>query len=118
MGAIRIQRSTEAVVDFEGGCAFRRILPWQRPGPSETGMGTCTVAPGEATVADSHADYEHFYVIRSVGHAVIDGDRLEIGTGDALVVSAHQVHHFENASSTDDLELLSIWSPGPYGEFA
>ena len=118
MGTIHIQRSAEAVVRLEGGCAFRRILPWQQPGPSTTGMGTCAVAPGEATVADSHADYEHFYVIRGSGHAVVDGDRVEIGTGDALVVDAHQVHHFENSSSTDELELLSVWSPEPFGQFA
>ncbi|MEU8806351.1 cupin domain-containing protein [Streptomyces violaceoruber] len=115
MSGIRIQRRADALVQEEYGCAFRRILPWESSGPSDTGMGVCTVAPGTATTPHSHEDHEHFYVVRGSGHAEVDGERTRIAAGDALVVGAHQRHHFENASDTEELEMVSVWSLGPFG---
>lgn len=31
------------------------------------------------------------------------------------MVGAHQRHHFENASDTEELEMVSVWSLGPFG---
>ncbi|WP_030607909.1 cupin domain-containing protein [Streptomyces sclerotialus] len=115
MSGIQIQRQAEAVVHEEYGCAFRRILPWQHTGPSDTGMGVCTVAPGGVTTPHSHEDHEHFYVVRGHGLVEVDGVRTEIGPGDALVVASQQTHHFTNLSATDELEMVSVWSLGPFG---
>lgn len=115
MTGIQIQRQSDAVTNQEYGCAFRRILPWQNPGPSDTGMGVCTVAPGTATTPHSHEDHEHFYVVRGRGIAQVDGERAEVGPGDALVVGSQLTHHFENLSATEDLEMVSVWSLGPLG---
>ncbi|MEY9863610.1 mannose-6-phosphate isomerase-like protein (cupin superfamily) [Catenulispora sp. GAS73] len=112
---IQIQRRADAPTAREYGCDFRRILPWGRPGPSDTGMGVCTVAPDTATTAHSHEDFEHFYVIRGSGYVEVEGVRADIQPGDALVVEGDQVHRFVNTSTTEDLELLSVWSLGPLG---
>ncbi|QKW23638.1 cupin domain-containing protein [Kitasatospora sp. NA04385] len=115
MSGIQIQRRADAPTREEYGCEFRRILPWQRSGPSDTGMGVCTVAPGTATTPHSHVDHEQFYVVRGSGTVEVEGERAEVGPGDAIVVGSHQVHHFENGSATEELELLSVWSLGPLG---
>ncbi|MFD9498287.1 cupin domain-containing protein [Streptomyces sp. NPDC060035] len=116
MSGIPIQRREDAVTQEEYGCAFRRILPWQSSGPSDTGMGVCTVAPGTATTPHSHEDHEHFYVVRGSGRVEVDGVRTDIAAGDALVVGSYLTHHFENASDTEELELVSVWSLGAFGE--
>lgn len=115
MSGIPIQRRADAATAEEYGCDFRRILPWGGTGPSETGMGVCTVAPGAVTVPHSHQDHEQFYVVRGHGRVHVDGESAEIGPGDALVVGSHQVHHFENGSAAEELELVSVWSQGPLG---
>jgi mannose-6-phosphate isomerase-like protein (cupin superfamily) len=115
MTGLRIQRSADAVTEQEYGCSFRRILPWDSPGPSDTGMGICTVAPGTVTTPHSHEDLEHFYVVRGSGVLIVDGERAEVGAGDAMVVGSMQVHHFENGSASEALELVSVWSMGEFG---
>jgi quercetin dioxygenase-like cupin family protein len=115
MSGIHIQRRADAVTHVEYGCEFRRILPWGAPGPSDTGMGVCVVAPGETTTPHSHVDFEHFYVVCGHGRAHVDGQVAAIGQGDALVVGSQQVHCFENLSATDTLEMVSVWSIGPFG---
>jgi mannose-6-phosphate isomerase-like protein (cupin superfamily) len=115
MTGIQIQRSTEAVTEQEYGCSFRRILPWGSHGPSSTGMGVSTVAPGSVTQPHSHVDHEHFYVVRGSGYFVVDGERTPIGPGDALVVGSLQEHQIQNGSGTEVLELLSVWSLGAFG---
>ncbi|MHC0429766.1 cupin domain-containing protein [Streptomyces sp. O3] len=116
MSGVQIQRRDDAAVQQEYGCAFRRILPWRSSGPSDTGMGVCTIAPGTASTPHSHEDHEHFYVVRGSGSVEVDGVRTDIAAGDALVVGSWQTHHFENASASEELELLSVWSLGPFGE--
>ncbi|MEV6263391.1 cupin domain-containing protein [Streptomyces sp. NPDC051784] len=115
MSGIQIQRRHEAVTEDEYGCAFRRILPWGSDGPSDTGMGVCTVAPGAVTTPHSHEDHEQFYVVRGSGRVEVDGTRTDIAAGDALVVGSYLTHHFENGSDTEELELVSVWSLGPLG---
>ncbi|MGK5638176.1 cupin domain-containing protein [Streptomyces sp. URMC 126] len=116
MSSIPIQRRADAPTAQEYGCAFRRILPWGSAGPSDTGMGVCTVAPGTSTTPHSHADHEHFYVVRGHGLLHLDGESAEIGPGDAFVVDSERRHHFENASAEEELEMVSVWSAGPFGE--
>jgi quercetin dioxygenase-like cupin family protein len=118
MTGIQIQRRADAVPEDEYGCAFRRILPWGRTGPSDTGMGVCTIAPGSASTPHSHEDHEQFYVVRGHGRAHMDGQSTEIAAGDALVVGSWQVHHFENGSATEELEMVSVWSMGAFGATA
>lgn len=115
MNDIQIQRRADAVTNHEYGCEFRRILPWGVSGPSDTGMGVCVVAPGGTTTPHAHVDYEHFYVVRGRAVAHVDGCRAVIDQGDAVVVGSQQVHHFENLSGTERLEMISVWSPDAFG---
>jgi mannose-6-phosphate isomerase-like protein (cupin superfamily) len=116
MSEIQIQHRAESEFHDEYGCAFRRILPWGRTGPSDTGMGVCVVAPGKVSTPHSHVDHEQFYVVRGTGLVHVDDQVAELGPGDALVVDSQRVHYFENISPTEDLELVSVWSMGPFGE--
>ncbi|GAA0270644.1 cupin domain-containing protein [Streptomyces polychromogenes] len=114
MSPLPIQRRDQAPAHQEHGCTFRRVLPWDHSGPSDTGMGICTVPPATRTVPHSHQDLEHFYVARGKGRVHVDGEATDIGQGDAFIIGAQQVHHFE---TPDDhaLELVSIWSQTPFG---
>ncbi|MER6444047.1 cupin domain-containing protein [Streptomyces venezuelae] len=114
MNPLPIQRRDQAPAYEEHGCTFRRVLPWGLAGPSETGMAICTVPPATRTVPHSHPDFEHFYVARGRGRIHVDGESTDIGPGDAFVVIAMQVHHFET-TDTNELEMVSIWSPTPFG---
>ncbi|MFJ1768447.1 cupin domain-containing protein [Amycolatopsis sp. NPDC088138] len=115
MTSIQIQRRAEAVTREEYGCVFRRILPWGHTGPSDTGLGVCVVGPGAVSTPHSHVDHEQFYVVRGAGLVHVDDEVTAIAPGDALVVASRQVHYFENHSATDELELVSVWSAGPFG---
>ena len=115
MTSFQFQAASESTSEDEYGCQFRRILPWDKSGPSDTGMGVSTIAPGGTTTQHSHEDYEQFYVVRGVGIAHVDEEVTPIGPGDAFVVRSNQTHFFTNASETDELELVSVWSIGPLG---
>ena len=115
MSSIPIQRRASAPTAQEYGCAFRRILPWGVTGPCDTGMGVCTVAPGTTTTPHSHTDHEHFYVVRGSGLLHVDGQSTPIGPGDAFVVDSERRHHFANTSAGEELEMVSVWSMGPFG---
>ncbi|MEW1750642.1 cupin domain-containing protein [Streptomyces angustmyceticus] len=115
MSSTPLQRRADAPTTQEYGCDFRRILPWGSTGPSDTGMGVCTVAPGTTTTPHSHADHEHFYVVSGTGLLHLDGESTAIGPGDAFVVDSHRRHHFENTSAREELEMVSVWSMGAFG---
>ncbi|AHH97672.1 cupin domain-containing protein [Kutzneria albida] len=116
MSEFKVQRRAESQFQDVYGCAFRRILPWGSSEPSDTGMGVCVVAPGSVSTPHSHVDHEQFYVVRGSGVAHVDGQVVDLGPGDALVVGSGQVHYFENGSPTEEWELVSVWSMGPLGE--
>jgi quercetin dioxygenase-like cupin family protein len=115
MNDIQIQHDADAVTKPEYGGEFRRILPWGVTGPSDTGVGVFRVAPGATTTPHSHVDYEHFYMVRGHARIYVDGGAATLSQGDAVVVASQQVHYFENLSDTDEVEMVTVWSLGPFG---
>jgi quercetin dioxygenase-like cupin family protein len=112
---VQIQRRDDATTTEEYGCTFRRILPWQRAGASDNGMGVATVAPGGATAPHTHDEFEHFLIMRGEGRACVDEESVGVAEGDVVVVTPGQMHHFENVSPQAPLEVLCLWSRGPFG---
>jgi mannose-6-phosphate isomerase-like protein (cupin superfamily) len=115
MSAIEIQRREDAIIADEYGCRFRRILPWRQRGASDDGMGIAIMPPGGATEPHEHDEVEHFLVIRGDGLVCVDGETASVASGDAVVVSPGQRHHFENPSADTSLEVLCLWTGSPFG---
>lgn len=55
-------------------------------------------APHETDYQTSHEENEIYIIARGSGELVMDGERLECKTGDAIFVPANIEHHFENFS--------------------
>ncbi|MEV7457099.1 cupin domain-containing protein [Pseudarthrobacter oxydans] len=112
---VPFERARDAHREVEYGCEFRRVLPWGSDAPSETGLGVSVIAPGESSQPHSHDDWEQFLVTAGTGAAIIDGALHPIERGDAFVISSQREHYFVNPSTEKDLELVSVWSVGPFG---
>lgn len=115
MTRVRVQRHADAPTANEYGCLFRRILPWEHPGPSDNGMGLALIPPSSASQPHAHDEHEHFVVCRGHGRVVVDGASAPVHYGDAVLVAPRQRHHFENASDTESLEILCLWTGEPLG---
>lgn len=55
-------------------------------------------APRGTDYQTSHDENEIYIVVRGAGELVMDGERIECKSGDALFVPANIEHHFENFS--------------------
>ena len=75
------------------------------------------VAPGAQTPpAHHHADWdETIYCTQGTMTYVVDGEKFELGQGDALCVRRGQTHKFDN-HTTDDATMLVVSTPGLFRE--
>jgi quercetin dioxygenase-like cupin family protein len=85
-------------------------LPWHDPGPSPEGMALAVVPPGRTTAPHDHEEFEHFVVLEGRAIFWVDGQSTECGVGDAVRVAPHIEHAIENASASQPLKYLSLWS--------
>jgi quercetin dioxygenase-like cupin family protein len=73
--------------------------------------------PAESRMAAPHshdAFEETIYGLEGVTTWTVDGERIEIGVGEALCVPRGAIHGFENSGS-EDATFLAIASPGVFG---
>jgi quercetin dioxygenase-like cupin family protein len=63
----------------------------------------------------SHDAYEEtVYGLRGVTSFTVDGERIDVGRGDALCIRRGAVHHFDNHGTEDSTVLCAI-TPGILG---
>lgn len=71
-----------------------------------------SLLPNEEIGLEFHSDNDQFFRFESgVGKCVIDGNEYELKDGVAIVVPAGASHNIINTSSTQRLNLYTIYSP-------
>jgi quercetin dioxygenase-like cupin family protein len=92
------------------GCMMRFVVRSEETGGSYTTF-EATVPPDEGANPHLHADKEEqFYVIEGELTFEVDGQTIEVGTGDVIHVPRGVVHSFRNGGR--QAKLLSTFVPG------
>ena len=72
-------------------------------------------AGAKVPIAHSHDGYEEtIYGLEGVLTWTIDGERIDVGPGEAVFIPRGVVHHFDNAGDAD-AKALGIVTPGILG---
>ena len=83
----------------------KRVMVRNGSVPALTNFSQSVFAPGQTTTAHTHADMHEVYLIESGRCALtIDGEELELGAGDCIVVEPGEEHSMGNPGD-DDLRL-------------
>lgn len=119
----RSQQETIAIMK-DGGCMkgfcanietatlenqdFRRVLYTGK----HSQLVLMSLAPGEEIGEETHSDNDQFFRFESGnGMCVIDGTKYQVSDGFAVVVPAGAKHNIINTSSSQRLQLYTIYSP-------
>lgn len=97
-----IEKATNANTDF------RRVL---YTGPHMQ-LVLMNLKPGEEIGAEVHKENDQFFrVEKGTGKCIIDGNEYTVGDGDAVVVPSGAKHNIINTSTTEALQLYTIYAP-------
>lgn len=87
---------------------FRRVLFTA----DHSQLVVMSIAPGEEIGQEVHPEVDQFFRFESgEGRVIIDGEELEVGDGDAVIVPAGSEHNIINISASESLKLYTIYSP-------
>jgi len=87
---------------------FRRVL---FTGPHSQ-LVLMTLQPGEEIGLEHHEGIDQFIRVEAgQGEAVLDGERLPLGDGVAIVVPAGTEHNVVNTSASEPLRLYTLYTP-------
>jgi mannose-6-phosphate isomerase-like protein (cupin superfamily) len=87
---------------------FRKVLYTSK----HSQLVLMSLAPNEEIGMEVHADNDQFFRIeKGEGKVIIDGNEYEVKDGSAVVVPAGSQHNVVNTSSTERLNLYTIYSP-------
>ncbi|NCU37568.1 cupin domain-containing protein [Candidatus Saccharibacteria bacterium] len=68
--------------------------------------------PGEEIGAEVHAENDQFFRFESgTGRVTIDDSEYDVADGSAIIVPAGARHNIANMSSTDTLNMYTIYTP-------
>lgn len=71
-----------------------------------------SLKPNEEIGLEVHETTDQFFRIESgSGMVIINGEKHDVGDGDAIIVPAGAKHNVINTSSTTDLKLYTIYAP-------
>lgn len=94
---------------------FQQIYPNAGEDAADWGVGRSVVEPSGRTEAHSHDEHELFIVLEGGAVITLDGEREEIGCGQAVLVPAGAHHQLVNRSSQDRLVFLNVYWPPSMG---
>jgi quercetin dioxygenase-like cupin family protein len=98
-----------------GALAVRFLIEADDSNGSASAFECYVPAQARMPAPHSHDAFEEtIYGIVGVTSWMIDGERVEIGPGEAVCVRRGQVHGFENHGSVD-ATFLTIATPGVFG---
>jgi mannose-6-phosphate isomerase-like protein (cupin superfamily) len=76
-------------------------------------LAEATLEPGQSTQRHYHRETEEIYLVtKGSGELEVDGERLRVRPGDAILIPAGAWHALEN-DGTSELRILCCCSP-PY----
>ena len=108
-------RSREDAVPFKtaDGSTIRVLLDAASGGAANQSLAEAWLEPGQATERHYHAATEELYVLlEGTGEMEVDGDRAEVGPGDAVLIPPGAWHQIR-ASAAAPLRFLCCCAP-PY----
>jgi mannose-6-phosphate isomerase-like protein (cupin superfamily) len=89
---VRSSASAEAFTTLDGS-TIRVLLDAAAGGAANQSLAEATLAPGQSTERHYHAASEEIYVmLEGGGEMEVEGDRREIGSGDAVLIPAGVWH--------------------------
>jgi quercetin dioxygenase-like cupin family protein len=98
-----------------GQLTIRFLVEGREPGGSVSIFEFDVPAGAKVPIAHSHDAYEEtIYGLEGVMTWTIEGERNEVGPGDALLIPRGIVHRFDNVHDAD-AKALAIVSPGILG---
>src|SRR5215467_13208700 len=98
-----------------GQLAIRFLVEGEASGGSVAVFEFDVPAGAKVPIAHSHDAYEEtIYGLEGVMTWTIDGERVDVGPGDAVLIPRGVVHHFDNSGDTD-AKALGIVTPGILG---
>ncbi len=93
------------------GSTIRELLNAGNSQLQNGSLAEATLAPGQSTAAHFHPHAEEIYfILRGIGSLTIEGQRREVGVGDAIAIPHGQAHQICN-SGVQDLVFLCICAP-------
>lgn len=76
-----------------------------------------SIAPGDEIGFEVHAEHDQFIRIEAgIGQAVIGESTYELSDGVAIVIPAGQGHNVTNTSTTENLQLYTVYTPPEHPE--
>jgi len=88
---------------------YRKII-WTSPNLMQ--WGKMTIKPGEDVGQEVHEDTDQFFfVVSGQGRAVLGADSMPVMAGTVLIVPAGTQHNIINQSTSDNLVLMTMYSP-------
>ena len=108
-------RAREDAIPFAtaDGSTIRVLLDAELGGTANQSLAEATLAPGEATQRHYHAASEEIYfILEGTGAMEVEGDRRDVGPGDAILLPSGAWHQIRAADDAE-LRFLCCCSP-PY----
>lgn len=88
--------------------SFRKVLYTGK----QSQLVLMSLNPGEDIGEEIHEENDQFFRFEAgTGKVVIDGNKYEVGDGDAVVVPKGASHNVINTSETEKLKMYTIYSP-------
>jgi mannose-6-phosphate isomerase-like protein (cupin superfamily) len=114
---MEIRKLDRAGMPEEYGVSVQRLVPWDALNAPFEGAW-CVIAPGKATDAHSHHEYEIFIAISGEGALEAEGERSPFLPGD-IVHFPPGVHHQVINAGDGDFQFYSVfWDTDMAGSFA
>jgi len=76
-----------------------------------------SIAPSDDIGMETHAEHDQFIrVEKGLGQAIIGESTYELSDGVAVVIPAGQKHNIINTSSSESLQLYTVYTPAEHPE--
>ncbi|HXV57621.1 MAG TPA: cupin domain-containing protein [Gaiellaceae bacterium] len=93
------------------GSTIRVLLDARAGGAVEQSLAEATLAPGESTRRHYHARTEEIYVVlEGSGELEVEGERADVGPGDAVLIPPGARHQIR-AAGEGELRFLCCCAP-------
>ncbi|ASN82259.1 MULTISPECIES: cupin domain-containing protein [Deinococcus] len=94
-------------LNFENGLHAQRLLPWANLNAPFEGSW-CVIAPGTASTAHAHHEYEIFIALAGEAWLESEGQRQPFRAGDIVHFTPGTPHAVVN-EGTEPFEMYSVW---------
>jgi mannose-6-phosphate isomerase-like protein (cupin superfamily) len=114
---MEIRKFDRADLRPDNGLAAQRLMPWAALNAPFEGSW-CVVAPGAASGAHGHHEYEIWVAMTGAAEVICAGRRIPFVAGD-VVHFPPRVHHQVVNDGPEEFQMYAVWWDGEMaGKFA